>query len=148
FDYWQILIGQGPYYNPPMIENGRRVQHTGYTTDILTDLALEWLKKRDTQRPFFLMYQHKAPHRNWEPALEDLELYEKGTIPEPPTLFDDYSGRTGAARAQVMTVAGHLNDNDLKLSQPTDMNAAQLERWNAVYGPRNEAFRKAGLSGR
>ena len=71
YDYSEVLIGQGPYYNPPMIKNGQRVSHTGYTTDIITDLALDWLKKqRDPDRPFMLMYQHKAPHRNWQPGPE------------------------------------------------------------------------------
>ncbi|MDH3252882.1 MAG: sulfatase-like hydrolase/transferase, partial [Ignavibacteria bacterium] len=64
FDYWDILINQGVYYNPPMIRNGQYVEHEGYTTDILTDLTLEWLStKRDPGKPFLLMAQHKAPHR-------------------------------------------------------------------------------------
>ena len=64
FDYWEILQGQGPYYNPPMLKNGEKVNHVGYTTDIITDLALDWLKEeRDDDKPFMLMFQHKAPHR-------------------------------------------------------------------------------------
>ena len=67
---------------------------TGYTTDIITDVALDWLKnKRDKNKPFFLMYQHKAPHRNWQPAPRHLDKYKDVTIPEPETLFDDYAGR-------------------------------------------------------
>src|SRR5688572_21170227 len=66
FDYWNVLIGQGPYYNPPMIANGKRVKYEGYTTDIITDLSLKWLKEqRDKSKPFVLMYQHKAPQRKW-----------------------------------------------------------------------------------
>ena len=61
FDYSEVLVGQGPYYNPPMLKNGKRTQHTGYTTEIITDLALDWLqKKRDSSKPFMLMFQHKA----------------------------------------------------------------------------------------
>jgi arylsulfatase A-like enzyme len=147
FDYWQILIDQGPYYNPPMIDNGRRVRHTGYTTDIITNLGLDWLEKRDRNKPFLLMLQHKATHRIWEPAPEDMDRYEDRTFPEPPTLFDDYSGRKTPARTQDMMIATKLNDADLKLQPPADMNAEQLERWKAAYGPRNETFRKAGLTG-
>lgn len=44
FDYWNILPGQGLYYNPPTIENGRRTRHTGCVTDIITDQALDWFK--------------------------------------------------------------------------------------------------------
>ncbi len=61
FDYWHILPGQGVYYNPPMIDNGTRVKHEGYTTDIITDLTIDWLKKRDASKPFMMMCQHKAP---------------------------------------------------------------------------------------
>src|SRR5262245_19283936 len=74
FDYWHILIGQGPYYNPRMKTPEGFVNHQGYTTDIITDVTLDWLKnKRDKNKPFFLMYQHKAPHRQWEPALRHVD---------------------------------------------------------------------------
>src|SRR6516225_643477 len=62
FDYWEILPGQGVYYNPPMIRNGQRVKHEGYVTDIITGISLDWLQKRDKSKPFLLMCHHKAPH--------------------------------------------------------------------------------------
>ena len=148
FDYWNILIGQGPYYNPPMIDNGRRVKNTGYTTDIITDLALDYLKqKRDPDKPFVLMYQHKAPHRNWQPGPKYLSMYDDVTIPEPDNLFDDYSGRGLAAKSQTMSVAKDLNDRDLKLVPPKNLTRGQLATWNGAYEPKNEAFRKANLKG-
>src|SRR5437588_147533 len=58
FDYWQILPGQGRYYNPPMIENGKQVAHEGYATDLITDISLDWLNQRDKSKPFVLMCQH------------------------------------------------------------------------------------------
>ena len=61
FDYYNILQGQGPYFNPEMVCNGDKVQYEGYTTDIITDLSLDWLRARDKERPFCLMYHHKAP---------------------------------------------------------------------------------------
>ena len=72
FDEWHILPGQGIYYNPPMIHNGKKVKHEGYTTDLITDFSLEWLKQRDPSKPFMLMCQHKAPHREWDPPLRHL----------------------------------------------------------------------------
>ena len=148
FDFWNVLIGQGPYYNPPLKTPGGTVKHTGYTTNILTDIALDWLdNKRDKSKPFMLMWQHKAPHRNWQPSPDHLSLYDDTTIPEPPTLFDDYANRTSAAKTQTMTVAGHLNDNDLKLTPPKNLTPEQLETWNAAYDPKNAAFREANLSG-
>lgn len=148
FDYWNVLIGQGPYYNPPMIENGVRRNHVGYTTDLITDFALDWLKnQRDPNKPFLLMCQHKAPHRNWQPSPKHLHLYEDVEIPEPDDLFDDYSGRGRAAREQEMTIAKHLTRADLKLDPPTGLTPEQLEAWNRAYEPKNKAFEQANLKG-
>ncbi len=149
FDYWEVLNGQGPYYNPRMKTAGGQVNHEGYTTEIITDLALDWLdKKRDKSKPFMLMYQHKAPHRNWQPGPKYLNIYDDVTIPEPHDLFDDYSGRGTPAHTQEMTVAEHLNANDLKLTPPRNLTEEQLKAWNAAYEPKNEAFRKANLTGK
>lgn len=149
FDYYEILKGQGPYYNPPMIKNGKNVKHTGYTTDIITDLALSWLKNsRDKNKPFVMMYQHKAPHRNWQPGPKYLNKYDGVKIPEPDNLFDDYAGRGSAARQQDMTIEKTLTAYDLKLTPPRNLTKEQLEKWNAAYQPKNAAFRKAELTGK
>ncbi len=149
YDYYDVLKGQGPYYNPPMITaraDGKPVTrpHTGYTTDIITEKAIEWLKSgRDAARPFMLMCQHKAPHRNWMPGPKYLNWLDDVQIPEPETLRDDYSGRSPAAHAQQMTIRYHLTDRDLKLTGHGRMNADQIQLWDAAYGPKNEAFLKA-----
>ena len=141
FDYWNILIGQGPYYNPPMIENGQRKEHTGYTTDIITDLSLQWLKdQRDQGKPFMLMYQHKSPHRPWDPDPKHFKLYEDQEIPEPSNLFDDYATRTKAASDQKLMVAKDLNDRDLKLKPPPELTPEQQKEWDAFYGPIKQRF--------
>jgi arylsulfatase A-like enzyme len=147
FDYWNVLPGQGIYYNPPMIDNGKRVKPDGYVTDIITEKSLEWLKNRDPNRPFLLMTQHKAPHREWAPNLKYLEAYDR-KYPEPSTLFDDYSGRGKAEREQDMEIATTMTDLDLKLTAPRSLNAEQKRVWDAYYEPRNEAFRKANLQGK
>jgi arylsulfatase A-like enzyme len=148
FDQWHILPGQGVYYNPPMIAEGRKVQHQGYVTDIITDLSTEWLKKRDRTRPFLLMCQHKAPHRQWEPPLRYLGHDHDRVYPEPPTLFDDYAGRGKAEHAQDMTIARTLTDKDLKLVPPPELSADEVTIWNSYYEPRNAAFRAAKLQGK
>ncbi|MHC4123363.1 MAG: sulfatase-like hydrolase/transferase, partial [Planctomycetota bacterium] len=165
FDYWNVLPGQGFYYNPDLKEMGKVKRHTGYVTDIITDLALKWLKNRDETKPFLLMYQHKAPHRSWLPGPKHLTMYDDVTIPEPDTLFDDYSTRSDAARQQTMTIGKHMNDNDLKVLPPkinTDknnkkwwwgaalarLNEEQRKMWDAAYEPKNEAFRNANLEGK
>jgi arylsulfatase A-like enzyme len=149
YDYYDVLKGQGPYYNPPMItagEDGQPVtrQHTGYTTDIITDKALAWLKEsRDTDKPFMLMYQHKAPHRNWMPGPKYLNWLDDVEIAEPETLWDDYSGRTSAASLQTMSIRKDLTARDLKLEGYGTMNAEQRKLWDEAYGPKNEAYLKA-----
>ena len=145
FDLWHILPGQGVYYNPPMIHNGQKVRHQGYTTDIITDLSLDWLKRRDKSRPFLLMCQHKAPHREWLPAIRHLGHDHDRRYPEPPTLFDDYSGRGKAEHDQDMTIAKTMTAIDLKLTAPKDLTTDQQLGWDAYYKPRNAAFQLAGL---
>lgn len=148
FDYWHILPGQGIYYNPPTVRMGERVRYTGYTTDLITDFTLEWLDKRDKARPFLLMMQHKAPHREWAPALRHLGHDSDRTYPEPPTLFDDYANRTLAERDQDMTIEKTMTDGDLKLTAPSYLNDEQRKAWDAYYEPRNARFREAHLTGK
>jgi len=148
FDYWEVLPGQGTYYNPKFRTVNGVVQYTGYTTQVTTDLALDWLKtKRDTSKPFLLMYQHKAPHRDWQPGPEYLTMYDEVAIPEPVNLFDDYAGRGTAARTQEMTVSRHLNPRDLKLEPPPNLNLEQLSAWNNAYAPKNREFNRLSPEG-
>jgi len=148
FDRWHVLPGQGAYYNPAMIDQGERVKHEGYTTDVITDLTLDWLKNgRDTDRPFMLMCQHKAPHRNWQPGPKYLTKYDDGPIPEPPTLFDDYKGRGAAAKTQDMTIRDTMTPFDLKFRFPNNLNDKQQALWEEAYGPKNAAFEEMNLEG-
>jgi arylsulfatase A-like enzyme len=148
YDYSEVLIGQGPYYNPRMRldkdgdgKHDEIIRHVGYTTDIITDRALNWMKnKRDKEKPFMLMYQHKAPHRNWQPGPKYLNKYDDATLPEPATLFDDYKGRTLAAYQQDMTIAETMNHGDLKLHTPNNLTPPQRKIWEAAYKPKNQDF--------
>ena len=146
YDHYDVLVGQGPYYNPPMITkdaNGEPVtrENTGYTTDVITDKALDWLEKdRKRDKPFMLMYQHKAPHRDWKPGPKYLNWLDDVTIPEPETLFDDYSGRTQSAARQAMEIKTHMNERDLKLEARGNLNDEQWKVWNAAYKPKNDAY--------
>ncbi|MCA9268677.1 MAG: sulfatase, partial [Planctomycetales bacterium] len=150
YDYYHVLRGQGPYYNPPMLTSDGPVKHVGYTTDIITDVALDWLKnKRDPQKPFMLMFQHKAPHRNWQPGPDHLHTYDDVEIPEPETLFDDYAHRASPAHNQAMEIDRHMTmGSDLKLSTPGGLTDEQKAVWEAAYGPKNEKFKEQNLSGK
>jgi arylsulfatase A-like enzyme len=148
FDEWNILPGQGDYYNPEMIRNGRRARHPGYVTDIITDMSLEWLRARDRSKPFLLMCQHKAPHREWLPALRHLDHDRDRKYAEPPTLFDDYSARGAAEHGQDMTIARTMTARDLKLTPPGILMPEQRKDWDAYYEPRNAAFRESQIEGK
>ncbi len=148
FDFWHILPGQGLYYNPPMIRMGEQVKMEGYTTDIITDLSLDWLRQRDKSRPFLLMSQHKAPHREWAPALRHLGADADRVYPEPDTLFDDYANRGIAVRDQDMSLEKTFTDRDAKFEPPPNLTPEQRKAWDAYYEPRNARFRAANLQGK
>lgn len=98
FDWWSILPGQGKYFDPDLIENGKMTRRKGYVTDVLTDMALDFLRARPKDKPFCLLLHHKAPHDPWTYDDKHAHLYEDARIPEPPTLFDDYRTRGQAIR--------------------------------------------------
>jgi arylsulfatase A-like enzyme len=127
---------------------GGVVKHEGYTTDIITDQAVEWLdKQRDKSKPFFLMYQHKAPHRNWQPAPRYLDKYKDVTIPEPANLLDDYQGRGTAARENQMSIANHLTPNDLKLVPQKGLNPEQAAALTKAYADENKKLAETNPQG-
>lgn len=141
FDHWHILPGQGAYYNPPMICNGKRIKHAGYVSDVITDLTLDWLRQRDASRPFLVMMQHKAPHREWSPALRHLGWHGERVFPEPATLFDDLAGRSEAVRDHDMGLERSWSERDAKLRTPDGLDEQQRAAWDAYYGPGNAAYR-------
>jgi arylsulfatase A-like enzyme len=147
FDVWHILPGQGVYYDPPMIRNSQRVQHCGYTTDIITELSLEWLRNRAKEKPFLLMCHRKAPHREWLPAIRHLNHDHDRHYPEPPTLLDDNSRRGKAEHDQDMTIAQTLTPLDLKLMRPANLPPEQHAAWDTYDSRRNAEFGAAGLKG-
>lgn len=134
FDYYSILPNQGEYYQPTFIENGKHVQEKGYVTDVVTDKAINYLNSRDKEKPFLLIYQQKAPHRNWLPAQRHLGMFDNSTFEEPSNLLDDYSNRGRAAKEQLMNISKDMWDAwDLKLASSKDLDSiAKLPRANFV----------------
>ncbi|HOX55636.1 MAG TPA: sulfatase [Candidatus Paceibacterota bacterium] len=129
FDKWTVLPGQGVYHDPAFIEpEGRRVIK-GYATDVITDLAVDFLKNRPKNKPFFLMCHHKAPHRSWEPDEKHRAMFANKHIPEPPTLRDDYAGRADAIRECRQKVFEDMTRRDLKLEPPADLKGAARNEW-------------------
>ncbi len=136
FDYWNVLPGQGDYYNPRFINNGSDTTYHGYVTDIIADLSLEWLSNRRKSEPFLLMVHNKAPHRNWMPGFKHLNVFDDVKFPQPASFHDDYSGREHLHQ-QKLTVARHMDMlYDLKIPCDTCPEAA-VNRWT-----RNEYWKQ------
>lgn len=131
FDEWIVLPGQGVYFDPEfLVPAGRKTIH-GYVTDVITDLAIDFLKNRPKDKPFFLMCHHKAPHRPWEPDAKNKALFAEKTIPEPATLRDDYSSRTAALHENQQRVFQDLTRRDLKLEPPSTLKGPARNQWLA-----------------
>jgi len=108
-DDFMILPGQGNYINPRFITAAGDTTIEGYVTDIITDLTIDWLdQKRDPNKPFMMMYLHKAPHRPWWPRPDKFKEFSQKSFPEPATLFDDYENRGTAAKTAEMNLLYHM----------------------------------------
>ncbi len=170
FDYWHILTDQGNYYNPDFIavnQQTKQVDTTrieGYATDIITDDAINYLETaKNSKQPFMLMVHHKAPHRNWMPALRHLNKYDSVEFPLPDTYFTSHEG-SAASKEQLQTIYKDMYEgHDLKMTKTkgspelahnpwtTDfdrMTAEQRTIWDKAYQPKNDAMHDANLSGK
>ncbi|WGH74972.1 sulfatase [Tenacibaculum tangerinum] len=131
FDYYKYHIDhgeQGVYWNPTYSENGTKVKEQGYATNITTASALSWLSKRDKKKPFALLLQFKAPHREWSPDTQYKDLWENEEIPLPKTFYDDYTGRENTAGDTHMTM-DFFNRRDMKLTPPDSLTKKQVKKW-------------------
>ena len=141
FDYYNVLPGQGRYYDPILIEKGmwgddpsanagpnKGKEYKGHSTDVITDQALGFLDRRDKDKPFFLMCHFKAPHRPWQPAERFKDLLSDVTIPEPENMFDTYEGKGQYAELLKMSLED-MNKTDLKVDIPEGMPRDEQRRW-------------------
>lgn len=155
FDYWRILPGQGQYFNPDFIEKDKDTARIpGYVTNIITDVSVNWLEHRDTSKPFMLVVGHKATHREWLPALEDLGAYDNVNFPLPKSFYDDYKNRE-AAKNQDMTIDKTMRIlEDLKVHVNYDrfvyrrMSPEQRAKYKAYYDKVSKEFDEKNLSGK
>lgn len=119
FDYWKVGPGQGQYHDPFFVASTDGVPYgprpakgakrtEGYYTDLITDFAVDWLDNRDEKKPFFLMLHHKAPHGKWEPADRHKTYLAHIEIPEPATLWEDFSHRSKATRNMGTSITSRL----------------------------------------
>ncbi len=164
FDHYEVLIGQGNYYNTDFIENGTRQTSEGYVTNVITDKSIDWLNARDQERPFCLLLHHKATHRIWFPDTALFKEFEDQEIVPPANFFDNYAGRVAAAE-QKMSIAHDMDlvwDNKMldqegeiqtRMREPYEkrmygrLNDSQKNAIDAYYQPIIEKFKEADLSG-
>ena len=167
FNYWDILIGQGDYYNPDFLNNGKKLRRPGHVTNIIADMAIDWMEnKRDKNKPFCLLMHNKAPHRVWNPDTCDLRLYDDVTYPLPKTFYDDYSGRL-AAQKQKMSIIKDMDlvydnkmadkENEIHTTTGLEewgranykrMSPSQRAQWDSYYDPIIKKFKEDKLSGK
>ncbi|MGB0935949.1 MAG: sulfatase family protein [Colwellia sp.] len=166
FDYWEILRGQGHYYSPEFITNKpndititkqikseggevisvehENTYHGAYATIKTGDLALNFLEKRDTSKPFAMIYNHKAPHRNWMPNVDDLGVINTSNLKVPDNFFDNYENRPAAAKQELEINDMYLS-YDLKLEEAEyvgdldDLSKGWGKEWYALYGRMTKA---------
>jgi len=158
FDYWQVLPGQGQYYNPDfLMMDGSKKNIEGYASNVIEDVAESWLNTRDNTKPFCLVIGHKAPHRTWIPDTVDLGRFDHVRFPLPHDFYDKYTNRE-AAKIQDMTIAKTMIlGYDLKMFPDAEsedregsinrMNAAQRKRMDAYYKPIYEDLKARHLTG-
>lgn len=166
FDFWEVLPDQGHYYHPEFLTKKGEIKEQGYVTDVITDKAIKYLDSlRSREKPFMLMYNHKAPHRQWWPSMHDLEDFKYKKIPIPETLFDEYKTKSRASKEAEMRIADHMAlsaDNKIAPEILEKLNYEEFldwykgayterfdrltteeqEQWQQVYGPINEEFIK------
>ena len=165
FDHFEIIPGQGEYYNPTFITmDGKRHDENGYLTNILTDKAIAWLREQQkSDKPFALFLHEKACHRDWLPELKYLREYENVTFKIPENFNDDWEGRQ-AARHQEMAIASDVDmtmDYDCKVYDPDRptrltgaylgyigrLNSRERAQYDMFYDSLSIDFRKRKLSG-
>ncbi len=158
FDFWQILPGQGSYYNPDfLMMDGSQQRIEGYVSDITEDIAEDWLDNRDSSKPFCLVIGHKATHRVWLPDTADMGMFDDVTFPLAHNFYDNYQHRK-AAQVQDMSIAKTMiMGYDLKMFPDFDhikddnvarMNADQKAKFDAYYQPIKADLEARNLSGK
>ena len=166
FNYWNILVDSTQKYNPVFTSSGKQKQIEGHSTDIITDLAIQWLGKRNKEKPFFLIIQFNATTAPWLPAIRHLNLYDDKLLPEPKNLIDTHMGKSSPSRYQSMSISKDLDFSDdlffpdqqidkNQSAQPPLLNSKknilamtpeQLSAWTLSWRPKNEAFLRENQS--
>lgn len=152
FDHWEVIhnsFEQGTYYNPEFRSAQGIEKTSGYVANIITDKAIAWLAENASRpEPFFLIYNHKTPHRDWLPGPQELRDWdEDARIEEPPTLLRDLSDEVAARREARMSIADWMTNNDVKLSMPRHLTPEQATLWEKAFSAGNAQYARLKPSG-
>lgn len=175
FDYWNILDGQGEYYNPTTHENNQPQNYTDWhVIDMVTNVTKTTINNFTSQdKPWMIMMHHKAPHRNQAAPAEFLGSVDNKTFPLPETFWDNFATKCPASGLAENKVKHLYWSNDLKLNIPDGksdpgigggstigfnataayenflarMTETQKTAWLNYYSPISEAFYKADYNG-
>lgn len=146
FDYYQVLPVQGKYFNPDFRIRGDKpwpgnvVKTQGHSSDMITDITLDYLKnKRDPNKPFFLMHHFKAPHDDFEYAPRYEDYLADTFIPEPESLYNNSNngsiGTRGMNDSLTRIIGSSVSHRNLIRHQAMNIN------WNdtTIYKKYREA---------
>lgn len=166
FDFWNILVDKSEKFNPEFISMNEQKRIEGHSTDIITDIAIQWLNKRQNNRPYFLIIQYNATSEPWMPAIRHLNLYDDTLLPEPNSLKTEHVGKSSPARYQQMDISEELdfkndlffydqnkdkNESSKEIESKAKLNLSamtpeQLSAWSLSWRPKNEAFLRESIS--
>jgi arylsulfatase A-like enzyme len=148
FNHWEILRGQGEYYDPTILSTSGVSKATGYTSEVITEKALSFLKKPH-DKPFFMVVGHKAPHRPWVPGPNSLSMFKDTRFPEPKTLRTDYATLASGAKTVSMGIEKTLKPQaDLYVGKaPVTSVPEYLAKWSETYSREDRDYAESLKSG-
>lgn len=146
FKYHNSAGQQGHYWNPKYNINGVDTKVEGYSTNLSTDFAIDWLaSERKQDEPFMMVLQYKAPHRPWQPDTKYETLWDDVEFPYPATFNDDYKGRELTAGDTEMTME-YFSRRDMKYKEPENLKGKEKIKW-AFYGAKpGEVVQPEGMT--
>lgn len=135
FDAWNVLPGQGRYFDPVLRDAGNWPDgqaYEGFSSDVITNHSLEWLKSRDKEKPFFLMHHFKATHEPFNYPERFASLYDGVEMPEPESLMDFYPEKTSRTfEGQVLEILNGRFTNNKERYMNEDFSTEGLSRKEA-----------------
>ena len=151
FDHWDVIdnvVEQGTYYNPSFRSPAGIEETTGYVADLVTDKSIAWLEQAQREgKPFFLLYNHKTPHRDWMPGPEELRNWdEDARLEEPDTLLRNLDGLTQARREARMRIGSYMTDNDVKLTNRNSLTPEQTALWEQAFSEGNRQYNASEMT--